>query len=108
RAGPGAHRFPLPVEYPDDRIGEVADLPRIDVHRRPRHRTGLGDLDMGEVGRLAGAHLRLRHVKAEGSRALLLHVASRFRSPFSSSLTISITRCKMAHALGPVRGVKDI
>ena len=63
---PGADRLPLAVQHADDRIGEIADVLRLDIDRRALDRAGLGDHHMGEIRLLARAGRRLRHVKAKG------------------------------------------
>ena len=53
-AGPGSDRLTVPIEHPNDRIGEVADGFRIGIHVRPRHRSRRRDPDIGEIGRPPG------------------------------------------------------
>jgi hypothetical protein len=65
RARPGAHRLALAVEHADDRIGQVADLARVDIDRRARDGAGPGDLHMAEIGLVARPHLGLGDMQAQ-------------------------------------------
>ena len=75
RPDPRADGVAVVVEHADHRIGEVADLGRVDVDRRTGNLAGLGNADMTEIGLAAGAHGGLRHVQGKargaGHRELL-------------------------------------
>ena len=66
--GPRADRLAGTVQHADDGKGEVADVARIDVDRRARHRARLGNGNVGEIRRAAGAHFRLRNVETQSVR----------------------------------------
>ena len=81
RPGPLANGLAVAVEHTDDRIGEIADFLRVDIHGRTRDRTRLGDGDLGEIRSSAGPDFRLGDMELENSiafrhRSFLLKVWS--------------------------------
>ena len=63
---PWAGRMAGVVEHADERVGDVAGFRRPRVDRRPPHRAGGREVQVGEVGLAPGPPGRFGHVQAEG------------------------------------------
>jgi hypothetical protein len=63
---PGADGLPLVVEHAHQVEGQVAGLRRLDVQRRATGRAGRRQMQVSEIGLMAGSGRGLRHVQAQG------------------------------------------